>query len=224
MASTGHGQRDPQWSSNLLARVGVFVGLFGIGLSTLLATVAVQEQLGPLWFTLLLTLGIALVLGGGAGSIYSLVAARRRSAAVKSSWRVFRGSWTYLRATAIAAGVLTSVILAVSLLFIVFRTETPLITATSTALTMSPASSVIEGTEVALTAAVTPAEAAGTVQFKDGTTDIGTPVLVTKGTASGTTSTLAVGSHQLTAVFTPTDPAVYGPSTSPPVTFVVTGR
>jgi membrane-associated protease RseP (regulator of RpoE activity) len=142
MASTGHGQRDPQSSSDLLARVGVFVGLFGIGLSTLLATVAVQERLGPLWCTLLLSLGIALVLGGGAGSIYSLVAAGRRSAAGKSSWRVFRGVWTYPRATTIAAGVLTSVILAVSLLFIFFWTGTPLTMATSTTLAILPDSPV----------------------------------------------------------------------------------
>jgi hypothetical protein len=87
---------------------------------------------------------------------------------------------------------------------------------------MSPASPVTQNTRVMLTAVVTPAEAAGTVQFKDGTTDIGAPVLVTDGTASGTTLTLAVGSHQLTAVFIPTDPADYGPSTSPAVAFVVT--
>ncbi len=118
-------------------------------------------------------------------------------------------------------GVVTSVILAVSL-FIVFRTGTPLTTTTSTALTTSPASPIAQGTRVALTATVTPAAATGTVQFKDGTTNIGNPVTVTNGTASSTTSRLTVGSHQLTAVFTPTDPAAYSPSTLPAVTFVVT--
>lgn len=72
-------------------------------------------------------------------------------------------------------------------------------------------------------------EPAGTVQFKDGNTDIGAPVPVTPntavpdpptGTASRTTSTLAVGSHQLTAVFTPSSLGIL-PSTSPAVTFVV---
>lgn len=222
MASTGHGQQDPQLSSGLLARVGVFVSLFGIGLSTLLTTVAVQERLGALWFTLLLFLGISLVLAGSAGGIYSLVAARRQSATGKSSWRAFRGTWAYPRTIVIAAGILTSVILAVSSLFIVFQTATPPTTVTSTTLTMSSASLVGRGIQVALIVAVTPAEAAGTVQFKDGTTNLGFPVLVRNGTASGTTSTLVVGAHQLSAVFSPTDPSAYGASTTPSVTFVVT--
>jgi len=96
------------------------------------------------------------------------------------------------------------------------------VTPTSTTLTVSPASPVAQGTLVTLTAAVTPAEASGTVQFKDGTTNIGNPVTVTNGTASGTTSALAAGSHQLTAVFTPTDPAAFSPSTSPAVPLIVT--
>ncbi|MGH3801522.1 MAG: Ig-like domain-containing protein [Pseudonocardiaceae bacterium] len=95
-------------------------------------------------------------------------------------------------------------------------------TATSTALTASPASPVAQGTRVTLTAAVTPAEAAGTVQFTDGTTNIGAPVTVSNSTASGTTSTLTVGDHQLTAVFTPTDPAAFSSSTSPAVSLTVT--
>ncbi|MGH3548335.1 MAG: Ig-like domain repeat protein [Pseudonocardiaceae bacterium] len=95
-------------------------------------------------------------------------------------------------------------------------------TATSTALATSQASPVRPGTAVTLTATISPATAIGTVQFKDGTTNLGNPVVVTNGTASGTTANLAVGSHQLTAVFTPTDPAVFGPSTSPVLPFVVT--
>ncbi len=94
--------------------------------------------------------------------------------------------------------------------------------ATSTVLATSPASPVAQGSPVTLTATVTPATAAGTVQFKDGATNLGNPVTVSNGAASGTTSTLAVGSHPLTAVFTPTDPAVFSPSTSSPVTFVIT--
>ncbi|HKR51010.1 MAG TPA: Ig-like domain-containing protein, partial [Pseudonocardiaceae bacterium] len=87
---------------------------------------------------------------------------------------------------------------------------------------ISPASPVLQGTPVTLSVAVTPAEATGTVQFKDGTTNLGFPVLVRNGTASGTTSTLVVGAHQLSAVFSPTDPSAYGASTTPSVTFVVT--
>ena len=97
-------------------------------------------------------------------------------------------------------------------------------TATSTTLSASSAASpAVVGSSVALTAAVTPAAAAGTVQFRDGSTNIGTAVAVSNGTASQTTTTLTVGSHQLTAVFTPTTPTLYGPSTSPAVTFVISG-
>jgi hypothetical protein len=69
---------------------------------------------------------------------------------------------------------------------------------------------------------VVPFTAAGTVQFKDGTTDIGAPVPVSFGSAFVLTSTLAKGDHTLTAVFTPTDSAAFGPSTSsPPVPLTV---
>lgn len=124
MAGTEHGQRDPQSSSDLVMRVGVFVTLFGIGLSTLLATVAAQEQLGALWFNILLILGIVLILGGGAGSAYSLVAGKKSAIASvgKSFWRACYSAWA--RPVAIAAVALTSVILIVSLLFFVFRTGT----------------------------------------------------------------------------------------------------
>lgn len=98
----------------------------------------------------------------------------------------------------------------------------PQATATTIQLTTSPASPVVQGSPVTLTAAVTPTTAAGTVQFKDGTSDLGGPVVAGNGTASTSTSTLAVGSHQLTSVFTPTNPAAYGPSTSQVVTVLIT--
>lgn len=47
-------------------------------------------------------------------------------------------------------------------------------------------------------------------------------MIVTNGAASGFTSALPVGLHQLVAVFTPTNPAALSPSTSPTVTFEVT--
>ena len=95
-------------------------------------------------------------------------------------------------------------------------------TATSTTLSASStATPAVVGSTVTLGAAVTPAAAAGTVQFMDGATNIGDAVAVSNGNASQTTTTLAVGSHQLTAVFTPTTATLYGPSTSPAVTFVI---
>jgi hypothetical protein len=76
MASIKRGQQDPKPFSDLIGAVGVFVALFGIGLATLLGTLAVKDLLGDLWFAVLLSLSIALTLGGGAGAIYWLVAAR----------------------------------------------------------------------------------------------------------------------------------------------------
>jgi hypothetical protein len=96
-------------------------------------------------------------------------------------------------------------------------------TASSAELTVSPASSVAQGTAVTLRATVSRPTAAGTVQFKDGATYVGAPVRVSNGTASQTTSMLATGSHRLTAVFTPTAPMTLGSSTSPAMALTVTG-
>jgi hypothetical protein len=98
---------------------------------------------------------------------------------------------------------------------------------TSTSLTVSPASPVVQGTPVTVKATITatpaPATVAGTVQFKDGSTALGSPVSVAGGSASLTTSALSVGSHSLTAVFTSTAANVSG-STSNTVTYVVNAR
>jgi len=69
-------------------------------------------------------------------------------------------------------------------------------------------------------ATVAPHGAAGTVQFMDGNTVLGAPVSVTAGFALLTTS-LPRGTHSLTAVFTPTNPADVAPSTSSPVSLTV---
>jgi Bacterial Ig-like domain (group 3) len=95
-------------------------------------------------------------------------------------------------------------------------------TATNTTLTTSPAATVAQGYPMALTATVTPATAVGTVQFRDGTTNFGNSVVVSNGIASGSASTLGPGTHTLTAVFTPTDPAAFNPSMSSEVPLTVT--
>ena len=95
-------------------------------------------------------------------------------------------------------------------------------TPTSTTLATVPASPQNAGTPVTLNAAVSPATA-GTVQFKDGASNIGSPVSVSGGAASTSSSSLTVGSHSLTAVFTPTNTTLFAGSTSPGVTFVVNG-
>lgn len=93
--------------------------------------------------------------------------------------------------------------------------------ATTTALAVSPAGSATQGTSVKLTATLAPAAAAGAVQFMDGTKALGGPVAVAAGSASLTTSSLATGSHSLTAHFTPTDPTAFGPSASTAVAYTV---
>jgi hypothetical protein len=92
---------------------------------------------------------------------------------------------------------------------------------TTTGLAVSPAGPVVEGTSVTFTATVAPAAAAGTVQFMDGTKALGSPVAVAGGAASLTTGTLAVGSHALTARFTPTDPNAFVASASAAVPLTV---
>jgi hypothetical protein len=71
------------------------------------------------------------------------------------------------------------------------------------------------------TATVTPPNAAGTVQFKDESTNLGGPVAVIGGIAIGPFASLQRGTHTLTAVFTPSNPAAFAPSTSQPVTLMV---
>ncbi|WP_137875496.1 Ig-like domain-containing protein, partial [Rhodococcus sp. Q] len=74
-----------------------------------------------------------------------------------------------------------------------------------------PATSTI-GQAVDLTATVAPADATGTVQFKDGATDIGAPVPVNAGTATLNHAFTTVGNHDVTAVYS--GDATHNPSTS----------
>ncbi|MGH3765886.1 MAG: Ig-like domain repeat protein [Pseudonocardiaceae bacterium] len=91
---------------------------------------------------------------------------------------------------------------------------------TTTRLTVTP-NPVIVGTPAIFIAQMAPFAAAGTIQFKDGATPLGAPVPVTAGLAFFNTSALTLGTHTLTAVFTPTNPVAFGPSTSPPVSLTV---
>ena len=103
---------------------------------------------------------------------------------------------------------------------ITYVVSAPAATSTTTALSATPASPQVSGTSVSFTATVSPT-AAGTVQFKDGSTNIGTPQTVSGGQASLATSSLTVGSHSVTATFVPTDPASFTGSTSPAITYVI---
>src|SRR5581483_9919488 len=70
------------------------------------------------------------------------------------------------------------------------------------------------------TATISPT-AAGSVQFMDGASALGAPVSETTGTATTTVSTLGVGSHSLSAVFTPTNTTSFSGSTSSPVSYTI---
>jgi hypothetical protein len=93
-------------------------------------------------------------------------------------------------------------------------------TATTTTLAADPPGPVQHGSSITLTASVSPAAAAGTVQLKDNGVAFGGPLPVTSGTAQ-TTFAPADGSHSFTAEFTPTDPSAYAASTSAAVPFLV---
>lgn len=92
---------------------------------------------------------------------------------------------------------------------------------TTTTLTVAPESPVEVGAEVTMTATVAPGEAAGTVQFRAGTENVGEAVPVESGTAELTTTDLPEGELSLTASFSPTDPAAFTSSTSTPVPYAV---
>jgi hypothetical protein len=93
-------------------------------------------------------------------------------------------------------------------------------TPTTTTVSPSPASPVTAGTSVTFTATVSPAAAAGSVQFADGGSALGSPVTVSGGTASFTTGALTAGTHSITAAFTPSGGGVLA-SASSAVPYVV---
>jgi len=85
------------------------------------------------------------------------------------------------------------------------------VTATTTTLTANPATATV-GQSDTLTATESPA-AAGTVDFKDGATDLGSAAVNGSGVATMATTFSTAGSHSLTATFTPTDPTSFSGST-----------
>lgn len=84
----------------------------------------------------------------------------------------------------------------------------------TTTLTATPGTGAASGKKVTLNASVSPTDAGGTVQFKDGSTDLGKPVKLTNGAATTDLTDLKDGSHTFTAVFVPTDTTVLAGSTS----------
>lgn len=94
----------------------------------------------------------------------------------------------------------------------------PEVVAAPTTTTLSVDGEPAVGSELTLTAAVEPAQATGTVTFRDGDTELATAA-VEGGTASAVV-TLGAGSHSLSAAFTPDAPQ-WEASVSEPVTVEV---
>lgn len=93
---------------------------------------------------------------------------------------------------------------------------------TSTTTTLVAPASATENTAVTLSAAVAPTAATGTVQFKDGATDLGSPVALNLGGATLTLpSGLSAGSHSISAVYS--GDSTYATSSSAPSTIAVAG-
>lgn len=99
----------------------------------------------------------------------------------------------------------------------------PMAVLPSTTSLVASASTAEVGSPVELTATVAPVDAAGDVEFFDGTTSLGA-VTIMDGVAGLSTSGLTVGTHTLTAVYSGGYGYgySYGPSASAPVTVVVT--
>lgn len=98
----------------------------------------------------------------------------------------------------------------------------PPVIATTTALTAS-ATSAITGIDITFTATVTPATGTaiptGTVTFTDGATSLGTGTLGANGSATLSTTNLAVGTHSITAGYG--GDSNFGPSASSAVTVTI---
>ena len=89
---------------------------------------------------------------------------------------------------------------------------TPVVAAATTTTLTAPASAVV-GAPVALSAIVAPATAAGSVEFFDGATSLGSAP-VASATASTSVTFAAAGAHSVTARFVPSDSTLFAASTS----------
>jgi hypothetical protein len=95
-------------------------------------------------------------------------------------------------------------------------TQSVTASSTTTAVTSSSSPNSASGSSVTFTATVTAASggpAVGSVAFKDGATTLGTVAVNGSGVATYATSSLAVGSHTISAVFTATNPSNFSTST-----------
>ncbi len=93
---------------------------------------------------------------------------------------------------------------------------------TGTALVVSPEGSAALGSDVTLTATITPGSAVGTVSFLSDGEVVAGPVPVTDGQAQAVVDQLGVGTHELIAAFEPTDEEAFEGSASPAQSYEIT--
>lgn len=94
-------------------------------------------------------------------------------------------------------------------------------TTTTTSLSANPTNSATSGASVTFTATVSPSVASGTITFKDGASTIGSGT-ITGGVATLATSSLATGSHSISATFASSNASAYTNSTSLNLGYTIT--
>jgi len=106
---------------------------------------------------------------------------------------------------------------------VTYQVNAPQGAATTTALSVNPSGTVDFGTSVTFSATVSSGSGtpAGTVTFSDRGTALSSPVALSGGTASFQTAALALGTHSVTATFSPANPTQFASSASAPVSLVV---
>lgn len=198
-------------AGNILVADGDRIAIFGAPSSAAGTTTAVTSNANPatagqsVTFTAAVTgnsptgtvqfmdgaanLGTPVTLTGGAATLTSATL----SAGTHPITAVYSGDASNAAST---SSVLNEIILTVS--------------TTSVASSLNPANA---GQSVTFRATVTGNGPTGTVQFMDGSANLGTPVTLTAGAANLSSSTLAAGTHPITAVYS--GDASNAPSTSP---------
>lgn len=104
------------------------------------------------------------------------------------------------------------------LFFLIFLIAWIQVNAATTSVTLSSSTSAPAiGSSVVLTATVSPATANGTIQFKDGGTNIGSPITLSAGSATFTVTSITSGAHAFTAVYSGNAPNTFytGNGTTP---------
>ena len=205
-----HGVAVDPAAGNILVADGDRIAIFGAPSSAAGTTTAVTSNANPatagqsVTFTAAVTgnsptgtvqfmdgaanLGTPVTLTGGAATLTSATL----SAGTHPITAVYSGDASNAAST---SSVLNEIILTVS--------------TTSVASSLNPANA---GQSVTFRATVTGNGPTGTVQFMDGSANLGTPVTLTAGAANLSSSTLAAGTHPITAVYS--GDASNAPSTS----------